>query len=52
LGFAFVPNDVGISTIDDLDHYLEPLPHSELSTSLLRRYAAGMRMKVLAHPAV
>lgn len=52
LGFAFVPNDVGIATIDDLDPYLEPLPHSELSTSLLRRYAVGMKMKVLVHPAV
>jgi DNA polymerase-3 subunit epsilon len=52
LGYAFVPNDVGIRSIDDLDHYLEPLPHSELSSALLRRYAAGLRMKELIHPAV
>lgn len=52
LGYAFVPNDVGIQSIDDLEHYLEPLPHSELSSALLRRYAAGLRIKELIHPAV
>lgn len=52
LGYAFVPNDVGISTLDDLDAYLEPLPHSELSSALLRRYANGLRAKELVHPAV